>query len=97
MSYETYTYSICEDCLLYWAQDEVPEGAGDDYRAERDGDLARELNGREGHLSLGVEPTDEDPDGDGYEEFSHQECELCRSGLGGSRHGCTLFVKVDSE
>ena len=94
MSYETYTYSICEDCLFYWAQDEVPEGAGDDYRAERDGDLARELNGREGHLSLGLEHTEDD---DGHDEFSTHECELCRSGLAGARYASTLFIKVDSQ
>ena len=65
MNYETYEYSVCEDCLHYWVNDDAPEGAGDDFSAERHGDLARELNGREGHLSCGVEPTDEDPDGSG--------------------------------
>lgn len=93
MNYETYEYSVCEDCLHYWVNDDAPEGAGDDFSAERHGDLARELNGREGHLSCGVEPTDEDPDGGGYEEFSNQECELCRSGLAGARYGFTLFIK----
>lgn len=30
---------------------------------------------------------------DGYEEFSLNGCDLCRSKLGGSRYGMTLFIE----
>lgn len=83
-------YSVCTDCMLYVAHagDEIEDGT-----AEQIGEaIQRELNGRTGHFSAGVEPTDDDPDGAGYDELSWRECELCRSTLGGSRHGVTLLI-----
>lgn len=80
-------YSVCQDCLMYAATDEDIA----DYDAA-EAAVARELNGRTGHFSTGIEPTEDDPEGTGYEEFSWQECELCRSTLGGSRHGITLLI-----
>lgn len=77
-------YSVCEDCFLTIAHDEDGHDIADA--------VERELNGREGHFSTGVEPTEDGPEGDGYEEFSWHECELCRSTLGGSRHGVTLLI-----
>jgi len=77
-------YSVCEDCLLAIAHGETDHDIGDATE--------RELNGRTGHFSPGVEQTEEDPDGTGYDEFSWRECELCRSTLGGSRHGVTLLI-----
>ena len=77
-------YSVCEDCTLAIAHDLTDHDINDA--------VARELNGREGFFAGGVEPTEEDPDGVGYEEFSWRECELCRSTLGGSRHGVTLLI-----
>lgn len=78
-------YSVCEDCLLAIA-----------HCSEEDHDIAphveRELNGRAGHFSVGVNPTEDDEEGTGYNEFSWHECELCRSSLGGSRHGVTLLL-----
>ena len=38
---------------------------------------------------------EEEVENDGYEEFSWSECDLCRSSLGGSRHGMTLFIEKD--
>lgn len=91
IEYETIEYSVCEDCLHYLANDDAPvEGPDHAFFAEK---IAGELRGREGHFSLGVEQTDGDPEGYGYYEFSWRDCELCRSPLGGSRHGVTLFVK----
>jgi len=92
MTYSTTEYSVCDDCLHYLAYDDVPpEGDTDHtfyfYKVEN------ELNGREGHFSIGIEPTEDDPEGSGYEEFSTQCCELCRSHLAGSRHGFTLFIQ----
>lgn len=81
---ETIEYSVCEDCLLAVAHD---ENGGDIGAA-----IERELNGRDGHFSCGVEATEDDPDGTGYDEFSWHDCELCRSTLGGSRHGVTLSI-----
>ena len=89
--YETTEYSVCQDCLLFIANDDVPEDKDHAFYIDK---INNELNGREGHFSCGVEPTEDDPEGSGDEEFSRHECELCRSGLGGSRHGVTLFVKV---
>jgi len=85
-------YSVCQDCLLLIANDEE----GEDY----DGDQARkamkrELGDRKGHWVTGVQPTEDDPDGDGYDEFSHSQCELC-NGLAGSRHGITLLIEDGS-
>lgn len=77
-------YSVCEDCLFAIAYGESEH----DITA----DIERELNGRAGHFSTGVEPTEDDPDGTGYEEFRWHECELCRSQLGGSRYGVTLLI-----
>lgn len=36
---------------------------------------------------------EEELENDGYEEFSWSSCDLCRSVLGGSRHGMTLFIE----
>lgn len=77
-------YSVCEDCLFAIAHDET----GHDIAA----DIERELNGRAGHFSTGVEPSEDDPDGTGHVEFSWHECELCRSPLGGPRYGVTLLI-----
>lgn len=92
---ETTEYSVCVDCHLYVAHagDEIEDG-----NTEHIGEaIDRELNGRQGHFSNGVAATDEDPEGMGYEEFSHHQCELCRSTLSGSRHGVTLFIPRDGE
>lgn len=89
--YETIEYSVCQDCLLFIANDDVPEDKDHAFYIAK---INHELNGREGHFSCGVAPTEEDTEGSGDEEFSHQDCELCRSGLGGSRHGVTLFIKA---
>ena len=89
--YETTEYSVCQGCLFFLAYDDVPE---DKDHAFYCGKIAGELNGRRGHFSLGVDPTEDDPDGYGYEEFSNQGCELCNDHLAGSRHGATLFVEV---
>ena len=84
MAFETIEYSVCEDCLFAIAYGE------DDY--DISADIERELNGRRGSFHTGVAPSDDDPDGRGYEEFSWHNCELCRSDLGGSRHGVTLLL-----
>lgn len=81
---ETIEYYVCEDCMFAVAYDENSAAIG--------AAIERELNGRSGHFSCGVPVTADDPDGDGYDAFSWHECELCRSGLGGSRHGVTLFI-----
>lgn len=77
-------YSVCEDCLQAIAYGESEH----DITA----DIERELNGRAGHFSTGVEQTEDDPDGTGDIEFSWRPCELCLSPLGGSRHGVTLLI-----
>lgn len=89
--YDTFEYSVCQDCLVFLANDDVPE---DKDHAFYCGKIAGELNGKTGHFSIGVDPTDDDPEGSGYEEFSVQGCELCNDHLAGSRHGVTLFVEI---
>lgn len=86
MEYDTIEYSVCEDCLHALAYDEVEDP---DFYAH----VERELGGKEGHFSVGVEQTEDDPEGNGYEEFSWHACELCNSTLGGSRYGVTLFIR----
>lgn len=93
---ETIDYSVCEDCLLCLANG-VSDDAPDEHdRAFGEG-VARELGDRKGHFCAGISPTDDDPEGRGYEEFSSQECELCRSTLAGSRHGATLVLTQDPQ
>jgi hypothetical protein len=82
---EIIEYSVCQDCLHAIALGED----GDD----RTPHIERELAGRDGHFCAGVAHTEEDPDGAGYDEFSWHDCELCRSGLGGSRYGVTLVLQ----
>lgn len=88
-------YSVCEDCLLYIGDADLA-----DYDACEDGEnRERERAGGKdvAHFVTGIEPTEDDPEGRGYEEFSWHECELCRSSLGGSRHGVTLLITKESE
>ena len=87
MKYEMIEYSVCLDCLLEHANGDTGHDIGPH--------IARELDGKAGHLSMGVESTDDDPEGTGELEFSWAACELCLSRLGGSRHGMTLFIKTD--
>lgn len=85
-------YSVCVDCLLFIAYDEVPEdalGRGDKRMHDA---VQRELGGRTGHFVAGIAPTEDDPDGAGDQCFSWHPCELCCSTLGGSRHGVTLLL-----
>ncbi len=89
---ETIEYSVCEDCLFCIAYG-ASEGASDDHEQEFEAGVEREMGGRDGSFSTGVAPTDEDPDGTGYEEFSNCECEICRTALAGSRHGVTLIFR----
>ena len=87
---DTIEYSVCQDCLMYVAHagEEIEDGTTEDIGTA----IQRELNGRTGNFCTGVEPTEDGPDGTGYDEFSSHECELCRSTLGGSRHGVTLVI-----
>lgn len=89
--FSTLEYSVCSECIQFLANDDVPE---DKDHAFYCGKIASELNGKAGHFSIGVDPTEDDPEGSGYEEFSVQGCELCNDHLAGSRHGATLFVEV---
>lgn len=79
-------YSVCEDCLFYIAYGES------DRERDLSEDLERLKRGRRGYFVTGVQPTECDPDGRGYVEFRYLDCELCRSGLGGSRHGVSFLV-----
>ena len=59
--------------------------------------IAREVGDTGGHFVTGVVPTEDDPDGHGDDEFSWHACELCRSTLGGSRHGVSLLIPAPAE
>lgn len=87
MNQQTLEYSVCQDCLMFVAYgDECDDSEG--FVAKK---IENELGGRQGHFSVGIQPTEDDPEGTGYEEFSWSCCELCGSAQGGSRHGVTLF------
>ena len=90
MSMETIEYSVCEDCLLYVANGDVTENLDDQHV---DAAIKREIDGRNAHFNAGVEPTEDDPEGQGYDEFSSHSCELCNTYLAGSRHGITLLIQ----
>lgn len=85
-------YNVCEDCLIT-----VACGFNDSTTATEDEHVEMrmrvELDGRKGHWVAGVEPTEEDPEGHGYDEFSGCNCELCNTHLAGSRHGVTLLIE----
>lgn len=95
MTIETLEYSVCEDCLMYIAYGEEPEDPLGRGGKNMEAAIERELAGRAGHFVAGVDPTEDDEEGTGYEEFSWHECELCRSTLGGSRHGATLVLQLE--
>ena len=40
-----------------------------------------------------MEQYEAEVENDGYEEFSWSPCDVCRTKLGGSRHGMTLFIE----
>lgn len=89
-------YSVCEDCLLCLAHG-VSDTAPDEHDQAFDVGVKRELGDSKGHFVTGIEPTEEDEEGSGYEEFSPSECELCRSTLAGARHGATLLIEGDDD
>lgn len=95
MKFVKYPFSVCQDCLLYLANGDVPEDREESEFLEA---VAREKGDKEGaHFVCGVEPTEDDPEGYGEETFSHHDCDLCRSGLAGSRHGATLLVPTEDS
>lgn len=89
---DTIEYSVCEDCLVSIAHgcNDSTSVADDDHLEAR---MKAELCGREGHFVAGVEPTEDDEEGTGHEEFSWSSCELCNDTRGGSRHGVTLLIE----
>lgn len=86
----TIEYSVCEDCLLLIANGDVGENCDADHV---DKAIRRELGGRKGHFVAGVEPTEDDEEGHGYEEFSSCNCELCNTHLAGSRRGVSMLLE----
>lgn len=88
-------YSVCDDCLLVISHG-ISDTAPDEHDQAFDAGVKRELGERTGHFCAGVPPTEDDPDGRGFDEFSSHECELCRTHLAGARHGVTLLF-TDEE
>ena len=84
---KTIEYSVCVDCLMA-----IAHGDGDLDSPFNLG-LNKQLVGDHSYFEVGVQPTDEDPEGNGEDSFSWQSCEICESSLGGSRHGATLIIK----
>ena len=91
LTIDTTEYSVCEDCLQCIANG-VSDTAPDEHDQAFDAGVKVELGDKVGHFCAGIEPTEDDPDGAGYDEFSREDCELCRSSLAGSRHGATLVI-----
>ncbi|QBJ04493.1 hypothetical protein HOV23_gp080 [Pseudomonas phage Lana] len=89
-------YSVCEDCFTVVAHghsDHTSE-ADDDHLEQR---MISERGDRDGYWTTGVEPTEDDEEGNGYDEFSSCDCELCNDGLAGSRHGVSLILTKEEE
>lgn len=84
----TVEYSICTDCLQYI---EYACETGEDPIIDQA--IEREVAGKDANFVAGVAPTEDDENGTGYEEFSSRSCELCGSGLAGSRYGATLVIR----
>lgn len=84
---KTIEYSVCVDCLMA-----IAHGDGDLDSPFNLG-LNKQLVGDNSYFEVGVQPTDEDPEGNGEDPFSWHDCEICESSLGGSRHGATLIIK----
>lgn len=82
LPWTTYEYSVCVDCFMHQASEPVSDEIAAAFRREA---------GDGGHFSVGIEPTEDDPNGEGCKEFSRSECDVCRTSLAGSRHGLTLF------
>lgn len=93
MRYDTIEYSVCVDCFYAVAGLDVDDDIYHDITPH----IERELNGKIGHFATGIEPSGDDPDGSGYDEFSWRTCELCRSNIGGSRHGLTLLIENENQ
>jgi hypothetical protein len=87
-------YSVCEDCLLSIAHGHSDNMSGAD-NAHLEARMKAELGDRKGHWVTGIQPTEDDEEGTGYDEFSWSDCELCNSSLGGSRHGVSLLLEGD--
>ena len=87
---DTIEYSVCQDCMLFVANGEEGEDC-DGFHVEAC--MKRELNGRKGHWVAGVEPTEDDPEGHGYDEISGANCELCNTHLSVSRHGVSMLLE----
>ena len=83
----TIEYSVCSNCCMAIAYGD------DDLDSPFNKGLSKQLEGNNGHFENGVQPTEDDPEGIGFEEFSWASCEICESTLGGSRHGATLIIK----
>lgn len=89
-------YSVCEDCLISIANghNDNTSVADDDHLEQR---MTSERGDRDGYWTTGVEPTEDDEEGHGYEEFSRCSCELCNDTRGGSRHGVSLILTKEEE
>lgn len=88
-------YSVCQDCLVTVAHgfNDSTSEAEDDHMEMR---MRDELDGRKGHWVPGVRPTEDDLKGNGCEEFSNAQCELCMDGRAGARYGITLLIEDGS-
>lgn len=89
----TIEYSVCEDCLQY-----IEYACEIGHDPVIDAAIEREVGGKDANFVTGLprsEDEDEEEDLTGYEEFSNHSCELCGSGLAGSRYGATLVIRED--
>lgn len=88
-------YSVCQDCLTT-----VACGFNDSTTATEDEHVEMrmrdELDGRKGHWVAGVQPTEDDLEGNGCNEFSTAQCELCMDSRAGARYGITLHIEDGS-
>lgn len=86
---DTIEYSVCTDCHTFIVHGEEPEDSEMNIEAA----VKREIGDKpNAHFVPGIAPTEEDENGEGYEEFSKHSCELCNSTLAGSRYGVTLVI-----
>jgi hypothetical protein len=77
---------VCQDCLMFIANGELPEDGGE---AIVEG-CERELP----YQWVADSPAEGESEDACTREFSWRSCHCCNSKLGGSRHRCVLIGKV---
>lgn len=81
----------CDDCTMILCNDDA-SGMDDATEEECRGNIARlQASVPGGYLASNSGSNDDGESDEGYEEFSHDSCDICGA-LAGSRHRFALFA-----